>query len=207
MSKLSSVSSLLTLAAAAGSPLWPQPVSSSLGSETLSLSADFSFKLTNGQSSFLDQAIDRYMDIINISEGENASGSISYCALSVSELHENEYETLLPGTDESYQLHINTNGECNIASTTVWGALHAMETFTQLLERSSDLANIITAYAPVDISDSPRFTHRGLLIDSSRHYLPVSEIERIIDTLPMNKFNVLHWHMVDAQVKNVLFSV
>ena len=54
-------------------------------------------------------------------------------------------------------------------------------------------------YAPVTLNDSPRYLHRGLMIDTARHYLSVSEILRMIDSLVMNKFNKLHWHLVDAQ--------
>jgi hexosaminidase len=53
--------------------------------------------------------------------------------------------------------------------------------------------------APLIISDYSRYSHRGMLIDTSRHYLSVNQIKRMIDTLPINKFNKLHWHIVDAQ--------
>lgn len=188
--------------AAAATPLWPQPVSSQLGELSLTLASDFTFKLTNAEDSpFIDQAISRYVGLIGGSQSEKTlrETTLSACSITVEELNENEPETLQPGVDESYSLNIDAAGGCDISSKTVWGALHAMETFTQLLQRSD--STVTCDYAPASITDSPRFTHRGMLIDSSRHFLPVSEIERLIDALPMNKFNVLHWHMVDAQVR------
>ena len=54
-------------------------------------------------------------------------------------------------------------------------------------------------YAPLSVSDSARYSHRGFLMDTARHYLSIGEIERMIDSLVMNKMNKLHWHLVDAQ--------
>lgn len=195
------VTGVSLLGSAAASPLWPQPYSAQLGESSLTLASDFTFKQSGAEgSAFLTQAIDRYVNLIagSSNKADASESALSACSVTVAELHDDEPSTLQAGVDESYSLSIDAGGACAISSQTVWGALHGMETFTQLLQRSEDAVTM--PFAPVVISDAPRFTHRGLLIDSSRHYLPVSEIERLIDSLPMSKFNVLHWHMVDAQV-------
>eukprot|EP00890_Picochlorum_soloecismus_P006762 jgi/Picsp_1/910/NSC_04395-R1_hexosaminidase b len=49
------------------------------------------------------------------------------------------------------------------------------------------------------IYDSPRFRHRGLLIDIARHYLPVDLIKQHLDAMVMAKLNVMHIHFSDDQ--------
>lgn len=50
---------------------------------------------------------------------------------------------------------------------------------------------------PLDITDEPAFVYRGLMIDSSRHFLPTKLIFETLDAMMYNKMNVLHWHIVD----------
>ncbi|KAK6036208.1 glycosyl hydrolase family 20, catalytic domain protein [Cooperia oncophora] len=78
----------------------------------------------------------------------------------------------------------------------VWGALRGLETFSQLIYQPTKNKYRVRT---VSIADSPRFPHRGVMIDSSRHFLPVGIILENLDLMAQNKMNVLHWHLVDSE--------
>lgn len=88
-------------------------------------------------------------------------------------------------------------GRAKIISKTVWGALRGLETFSQLIWNNGE-SNQHFVNETV-IRDFPRFPHRGLMIDSARHFLPVPIIEQVMESMSYNKLNVLHWHIVDDQ--------
>lgn len=96
--------------------------------------------------------------------------------------------------DESYHLDIKQN-QITINATNDLGVLHGLETLLQMLQNNNN-----SFYFPSSkISDFPRFTWRGLMIDVSRHFQPVDVIKRNIDALAAMKMNVFHWHLVDDQ--------
>ena len=63
------------------------------------------------------------------------------------------------------------------------GALRGLETLLQL-------SNSDGVPAEAEIRDAPRFPHRGVLLDSSRHFLPVPTLTSFLDAMAMNKLNV-----------------
>ncbi|KAM6975776.1 beta-hexosaminidase subunit beta isoform 2-T2 [Tautogolabrus adspersus] len=98
-------------------------------------------------------------------------------------------------SDESYELSVD-QPYAVLRAPKVWGALRGLETFSQLLFEDDYGAKSINA---TQISDFPRFAHRGILLDTSRHYLPIKVILANLETMAMNKINVFHWHIVDDQ--------
>jgi len=77
--------------------------------------------------------------------------------------------------------------------------LRALETFAQLVTFNFDTRSSQIEGVPLLINDQPRFAHRGLMVDTARHFLPLAVLRQIVDSLPYAKLNVLHWHMTDSQ--------
>ncbi|XP_064488150.1 beta-hexosaminidase subunit alpha-like isoform X2 [Ornithodoros turicata] len=101
------------------------------------------------------------------------------------------------GMDERYIIQLSAfEPEAQVRADTNWGILRGLETFSQLIQTVNDTHFLINA---TYIEDFPRFPHRGLLIDSSRHFLPLRTIVQTLDAMAYNKMNVLHWHIVDDQ--------
>ena len=44
---------------------------------------------------------------------------------------------------------------------------------------------------PWQITDSPRFKHRGILVDTARHFLSVKTLRKIVDGMALSKMNVV----------------
>ncbi len=70
-----------------------------------------------------------------------------------------------------------------------------MQTLDELLPYGGTPATI----PAVSIVDSPTYAWRGIHLDVSRHFFPVSVVERYIDVAAHFKLNVFHWHLTDDQ--------
>jgi hexosaminidase len=96
--------------------------------------------------------------------------------------------------NESYRLDVRAE-KISLTAETDIGALRGSETFLQVLK-----ADEKGYYFPgTEIIDSPRFPWRGLLMDVSRHFMPLEVIKRNLEGMAAVKLNVFHWHLTDDQ--------
>lgn len=182
--------------------LWPFPKSYTYGTNTYGVdAAHFSYD-ANPSSNDLQLAFQRYLPLTfphYTTSSAQVYNQYDVVVSSLSVVVQNTSGILQLETDESYSLNINDDGTAELKAETVFGAMHGLETFSQLVHFNFDTQSYEIRNAPWAVQDAPRFPHRGLLIDSSRHYEPVNTIKQVIDSITYAKLNTLHWHIVDEQ--------
>ena len=117
-----------------------------------------------------------------------------------------------PSVDESYSLRV-TMSAFEISARSPIGVLRAFATLEQLVhwdgkqhivtmcsdDSSFNNSDFSSSSTLLTITDAPRFPWRGLMLDTARHFYPMSALRRIVDGMEMLKLSVFHWHIVDAQ--------
>ncbi|MBE2203588.1 MAG: beta-N-acetylhexosaminidase [Chthoniobacterales bacterium] len=106
-----------------------------------------------------------------------------------------------PSESEGYQLRVGESG-VRIVAQTAAGLFHGTQTLRQLLPPEIFSPSKISAdweVPAVDIHDFPKYGWRGMHFDVSRHFRPVRDVLRFIDTIASLKFNRFHWHLTDDQ--------
>ena len=118
--------------------------------------------------------------------------------------------------DEEYRLDV-TPKRIDITAAKPAGLFYAFQTLKQLMPRR------VMAGVPYDgnfeietgwiydclpnewpipcvtISDKPRFSWRGFMLDEGRHFYGKEEIMKIIDVMAAYKMNRFHWHLTEDQ--------
>uniref|UniRef100_A0A2P2I7C1 Beta-hexosaminidase n=1 Tax=Hirondellea gigas TaxID=1518452 RepID=A0A2P2I7C1_9CRUS len=188
--------------------VWPKPQMQASEDTYLSISPEtFNFTVANKDCPMLRSAMERYLKIMfpeqiktrsrrhrGSPHSEHYRGDLKSVSLylmakceSMPYLH----------MDEHYEIKINSPdqpGVASIISPSIWGIMYGLESFSQLLVPDGDAYRVNSN----QIMDYPRFSYRGFMIDTSRHFLPIPTILENLELMSMNKFNVLHWHIVDA---------
>ena len=97
----------------------------------------------------------------------------------------------VPGDDEGFRLDISVDG-VTVSANGTWGALHALTTLAQLADSAGRL--------PVGhIEDAPRYSWRGLMLDTVRHFPGARALYDVVDVMAFYRLNVLHLHLSDDQ--------
>ncbi len=192
---------LVSLARAQSPPrpwmLMPMPAELQPGSGQLVLDPSFSVTTTGYTDARLQRAVNRFLNQLRFETGmlpldmNLVRGPAATLVIRTGHASQ-EVERL--GEDESYILEITSAG-ASLRAPNPLGILHGLETFLQLVE------NVPSGFVvpAVSIEDQPRFPWRGLMIDVSRHFIPMEVLKRNLDGMAAVKINVFHWHLSDNQ--------
>ena len=175
--------------------LWPLPKSITPGKNAAVLApgaANNASFFGTAPTALLARAFDRYAKLLPKCDG-GGGGLVG--AVSSFELRVDEPETPGPAEfmDESYELLVPSHGAVHAHAATQWGALRALETFSQIA------ANCTLQDTPMRVVDTPRFTHRGVLLDLARRFWPADALFSVLDAMASSKLNVLHLHLTDQE--------
>jgi len=96
--------------------------------------------------------------------------------------------------DESYTLNIykETITLCAKNSAGLFYGIQSLKQLCRINDGRVEAPGII-------ITDSPRFTWRGAMVDTSRHFMSVKSLKKFLDLLAIHKINKFHWHLTDDQ--------
>jgi len=170
------------------------PSSIQMGTGQLLVDRNFSVSVTGFRDGSLDRGVNTFLVELSRQTGipfrPNPDAAPT---LTIHADHSRERVQKL-GEDESYELDVTGSG-ANLRAPNPLGILHGLQTFLQLVQVTP------TGFAApaVTIKDQPRFPWRGLMIDCSRHFIPLDVLKRNLDGMAAVKMNVFHWHLSDDQ--------
>ena len=150
--------------------LWPLPASANFGMDSVGLAAQSGFSWQSSiQDDILSAAFKRYSGLIFASSGPHASAPSSSATVltgvSVNLSASSSEVPLALGVNETFEIAVPNpatggNGVVQINAPTVWGALRALETFSQLVLVGNG-GSLSVACVPISIIDYPRFPVRA----------------------------------------------
>ncbi len=102
---------------------------------------------------------------------------------------------------EGYRLGV---ADCGVVLTanTGEGLFRGVQTLRQLLPAKVESPSAQHGpwhIAGVQITDSPRFAYRGVMLDVARHFFSVAQVEDYLDRAVAYKVNTFHLHLSDDQ--------
>ena len=174
----------------------PLPAKVEPANGALKIDSGFTIAFAGYREARLDRAGQRFLRQLRLQTGivlSSANKKESGATLTISTDHESKPVQEL-GEDESYTLDVTPAG-AKLHAANPLGAMHGLQTFLQLVSIMPDGFAIPATH----IEDHPRFSWRGLMLDVSRHFMPVEVVKRNLDGMEAVKMNVFHWHLSENQ--------
>ncbi len=91
---------------------------------------------------------------------------------------------------EGYSISVTPAG-VSVKASGAAGFYYAAQTLAQMVSQNPG------ALPAVEISDSPRFGYRGMMIDVVRYFVPFEELKKLVDEAAALKINNVHLHLTD----------
>jgi len=83
------------------------------------------------------------------------------------------------------------------------GVFYGVQSLLQMLPpqafAQSPATNVLWTIPCAYVSDQPRFSWRGVMLDCSRHFFAKQDIKLLLDAMAAVKLNTFHWHLTDDQ--------
>ena len=94
--------------------------------------------------------------------------------------------------DEGYRLTVCEN-LIEIIGKDEAGVLYGVQSLKQLLFQGE------LTLPEISITDSPRFSYRGFMLDCGRYFFTVDAVKVFLEMMALHKLNVFHWHLSEDQ--------
>jgi hexosaminidase len=178
------------------SNLMPQPANIKQTPGALRIDANFTVALSGHTEPRLQRASERFLTQLHRQTALLFAKTSSDAARATLVVHTDHASKEIQelGEDESYSLEVTATG-AKLNAANPLGVLRGLQTFLQLVEVTPGGF----AAPAVTIEDQPRFPWRGLMIDVSRHFIPLDVLKRNLDGMEAVKMNVFHWHLSENQ--------
>lgn len=98
---------------------------------------------------------------------------------------------------EGYVITVN-NKVVTIKGSTANGVFYGIQTLRKSLPVVAEGVEQVELPSGT-ITDEPRFSYRGFMLDCGRHYFPLSFVKECIDLMALHNMNTFHWHLTEDQ--------
>ncbi len=173
----------------------PLPAKAQRSDGALKIESGFTMSYVGYHEARLDRAGQRFLHQLQVQTGMvlNPANKTGAATLTITTDRESKPVQEL-GEDESYTLDVTPAG-AKLHAANPLGTMHGLQTFLQLVAITPDGFTV----PAVHIEDQPRFPWRGLMMDVSRHFMPLEVVKRNLDGMEAVKMNVFHWHLSENQ--------